>query len=86
LLRLFPGIADADHVALQILPDLAAQEDVIAGTHGHAEIVVQTLLGIADLGVELAQSGVSHAFPVIRSKDYCAAVFCPWAPKKESSA
>src|SRR5262249_15419865 len=55
LLGLLPRIADADHVAPEVLPDLPAQKDVVAGAHGHAEVVVELLLWIGLLRIELAQ-------------------------------
>jgi hypothetical protein len=54
LIRLGGRIADADHAAVERLADLTAQEDAVAGPDRHAEIVVEALLGIGDLGVELA--------------------------------
>ena len=53
-------VADADHLAVEGEAGLAAHEDVVAGAHHHAEVVVEALLGVHVLGVELAQALVRH--------------------------
>jgi len=53
-------VADADDAPVEVLADLAAQEDVVAGAHRLAQVVVEPLFGIGIARVELAQAGVGH--------------------------
>ena len=57
-------VADPDRLArVQILADLAAQVDGVAGADGLAEVVVEVLLGVGVARVERPDPGVLHAAP-----------------------
>jgi hypothetical protein len=59
-LRLRLDVADADRLAgVEVLADLPAHVDGVAGDDGLAEVVVQLLLGIGVPGVERPDPGVT---------------------------